>query len=166
MADIKKTPDGLVAKTRANLTALIDRYVPRFTQEDVWEMVRLHEERVFDLLVTIHEYRERNQQMAERMDGMEKEYYSQVRIPVSLGTFASKATLDPAEMMKTYSVRWALDRYEMHYRIPEWEVSRLSPKETPHLFEMVGRQFEEQAKRELLPKLRAEYLKLYDHFRI
>lgn len=40
-------------------------------------------------------------------------------------------------------------------------VFRLSPAETPHLFEMVGRQFEEHAKRELLPKLRAEFIKLY-----
>lgn len=151
---------------RPSLMQLIDRYVPRHTREEVIEMSLRHEERITALLLTIHEYRMRNQQMAERMDAMEKEFYSQVRIPVSLGSFTASAEVTPHDMARTYSVKWYPDRFAMHCRISDADVFRLSPELTPHLFEMVGRQFEEHAKRELLPKLRTEYLKLYAHFKL
>lgn len=162
--NLAKRPDGTLERTRSNLTALIDRYIPRHTREEVWEMQRIHEERVWDLLSTIHEYRERNQRMAEHMDQMEKEFYSQVRVPVSLGRFETDVERSVQFQERVFSIRWSLPPYQMNYRISDRDLHLISADETPHLFEMVGRQFEEQVKHDLLPKLKAEYLKLYSQF--
>jgi 23S rRNA U2552 (ribose-2'-O)-methylase RlmE/FtsJ len=163
---LTKTPEGLLEKTRANLTELIDRYVPRHTREEVWEMQRLHEERVWDLLSTIHMYRERNQQMAERMNAMEEEYYEHTRIPVNLGAFKADAFVDITmpDMAKTYQVTWRPDTYRAQLRLAYQPISK---EDHPHLFEATMRQFEKEITRTLIPKLQYEFSKLYaaDNYR-
>ncbi|RUT87637.1 MULTISPECIES: hypothetical protein [unclassified Mesorhizobium] len=163
---LTKNPEGLLEKTYANLTELIDRYVPRHTREEVWEMQRLHEERVWDLLSTIHSYRERNQQMAERMNAMEKEYYTHTAIPVGHGFFKADAFVDISspDMAKTYQVTWRPDPYRAQLRLAYRPISR---EEHPHLFEATMRQFEDEITRSLIPKLRNEFAKLYatDNYR-
>lgn len=162
MSELEKLPDGALARTRANIRTLIDRYVPRHTREEVWEMERLHEGRVFDLLSTIHEYRERNQRMAERMDALEKEAYRDHAIPVSFGRVDAATELHIQDMSRVVSVRWSPDPYRMNIRLSDRSI--VDERETPFLFEAVMRQFEEALVKDLVPKLRAEYGKLYASF--
>jgi hypothetical protein len=158
--ELTKTPDGVLEKTRFNLGILIDRYIPVHTREEMWEMQRHHEERVWDLLTTIHHYRERNQQMAERMNAMEKEYYEHTAIPVGFGTFKADAFVDIAspDMAKTYSVTWRPDPFRMNLRLAYRPINK---EDHPHLFEATLRQFKEHATRTLIPQLEREFAKLY-----
>lgn len=161
MRDFERGENGRLSPTLSNLRLLIDRYVPTVTQETVLEMSIRYEKQIFDLLCLVHEYRERNEQLLKRMDAMEREFYDKVAIPVSLGNFRADAEVRPFEFTRHFAVEWRPDRYVSRCVLSERELSR---ETTPHLFEMVGRQFEEQAKKVLIPKLRAEFMKLYENF--
>ncbi|PLP55531.1 hypothetical protein CYK37_30030 [Mesorhizobium loti] len=163
MNDFERGKDGRLSRTLSNINLLIDRYIPTVTQETVREMTFRYEQQIFDLLAMIHEYRVRNEQILKRMDAMEREYYEKVAIPVSLGSFEASAQMSHCDMARMYSIEWRPERYHSRYVLSEQ--SLMNPGDTPHLFEMVGRQFEEHAKKVLIPKLRAEYMKLYDRFR-
>lgn len=58
-------------------------------------MSRVYEDRIADLMHTIHDYHLRCEAMAKHMDGMEKEFYSRVAIPVSHGAFVAEAEYAP-----------------------------------------------------------------------
>lgn len=156
--NLTKNPEGLLEKTRANLTELIDRYIPLHTREEVWEMQRHHEERVWDLLNTIHQYRERNQQMAERMVAMEKEYYAEIGLKVPFGSFTADSAVNLYDQVQSYRITWRPDAFRAETRVA---YRPLDPNERPYLFEVMCRQFKEHVTRELIPRLEHEYAKLY-----
>lgn len=147
-----------------SLLSLIDKYVPTHTQSEVTAMAMRYEARVHDLLLTIHQLHEQMGKMTERMVGMEKEYYSKVKLPVSLGSFGVGVHVNPAEFnSRTVTVEWRPDPYRAAIRIADTPF--VNEKDTHFLFEMVGRQFEEAATRELIPALRREYVAIYNSFK-
>lgn len=154
----------MIENTLSNLRTLIDRYVPTMTRERVWELERRHGEETFAILKALHEAHERNQRMAERMHKMEEEFYSQVKIPVSLGAFGVGVHVEPQWFnAKTVCVDWRPEPYRMSLRLSEEPF--INDRDTPLLFEMVGRQFEEAATRELIPALKRQYLAIYNDFK-
>lgn len=147
-----------------SLLSLIDKYVPTHTQAEVTAMAMRYEAQVHDLLLTIHQLHERMDGMAKRMDGMEKEYYSKVKIPVSLGQFGVGIHVDPSKFdMRTIRVDWRPEPYRMAIQLRDEPF--INDRDTPILFEMVGQQFEEAAKRELIPALRRQYMQIFNDFK-
>ncbi|AIK68498.1 hypothetical protein Lo5R7ANS_28 [Mesorhizobium phage vB_MloP_Lo5R7ANS] len=142
-----------------SVTELIDKYLPRKTRAEVYAMSRAYEDRITDLMHTIHDYHLRCEAMAKHMDGMEKEFYSRVAWPVSHGTFDSAVEINPMNMTQSYQVEWRPETYRARYVMRESDL--INERDHPHLFEMVCRQFEEHITRTLIPKLRLEFAKLY-----
>lgn len=98
------------------------------------------------------------------MVAIEKEFYSKVKIPVSLGQFGVGVRVDPMEFhSRTICVDWRPEPYRMAIRLADEPF--INDRDTPLLFDMVGRQFEEAATRELIPALRREYLSVYNSFK-
>lgn len=146
-----------------SLLSLIDKYIPTRTQAAVTAMAIRYEAQVHSLLLTIHQLHERMDQMAKRMADMEKEYYSKVKIPVNLGQFGVGIHVDPSQFdMRTIRVDWRPEPYRMAIQLRDEPF--INDRDTPILFEMVGQQFEEAAKRELIPALRRQYQQLYNSF--
>lgn len=151
------------SKSYPSVTELIDKYLPRKTQAEVYAMSRVYEDRITDLMRTIHDYHLRCEAMAKHMDGMEKEFYGRVAWPVSHGNFESAAYLNPQDITQTYQVDWRPEPYRARYVMREHDL--INQQDHPHLFEMVCRQFEEHVTRTLIPKLRHEFAKLYPTMR-
>lgn len=151
------------SKSYPSVTELIDKYLPRRTQNEVYAMSRVYEARITDLMRTIHDYHLRCEAMGKHMDGMEKEFYSKVAWPVSHGTFESAAERSPYEMTQTYQVTWRPDAFKCRYVMRDGDL--INQQDHPHLFEMVCRQFEDHITRTLIPKLRSEFAKLYPTMR-
>ncbi|TPI67585.1 hypothetical protein FJ420_01875 [Mesorhizobium sp. B3-1-3] len=147
------------SKSYPSVTELIDKYLPRKTQNEVYAMSRVYEARITDLMRTIHDYHLRCEAMANHMDGMEKEYYGKVAIPVSYGLLESDMYVSPMDMTRTIQVEWRPDPQRLRYVMRD--DYRINEQDTPHLYETVCRQFEERLKAHLIPKLRAEFGKLY-----
>lgn len=160
--ELTRNEKGVVENTLSNLRALIDRYVPTVTREQVWELESRHADATFALLSQLHEAHERNRRLAERMDAMEKEFYSKVKMPVSLGKFGVGVHLDPLHITRNIRVVWKPEPYAMAIALRDEPF--INDRDTPLLFEMVGRQFEEAATRELIPALRRQYQALYNDF--
>ncbi|MER8421840.1 hypothetical protein [Mesorhizobium sp. M1329] len=145
-------------KKYPSVTELIDRYVPLRTRGAVYAMSRVYEDRIFDLMRTIHDYHLRCEAMANHMDGMEKEFYPKVAVPVHLGNFEASTMVNPMDWTKSYEVVWRPDPYSARYVMSD----RLIHKdEQPHLFEMMMRQFKEHIQKTLFPKLEREFAMLY-----
>ncbi|PBB68164.1 hypothetical protein CK228_13730 [Mesorhizobium sp. WSM4312] len=151
------------SKSYPSVTELIDKYLPRKTQNEVYAMSRVYEARITDLMRTIHDYHLRCEAMAKHMDGMEKEFYSRVAFPVTHGSFEASAERIPMEMSHGYQVTWRPDPFRMHCVMRDNDL--INQQDHPHLFEMVCRQFEEHVTRTLIPKLRQEFAKLYPTMR-
>jgi hypothetical protein len=149
------------SKSYPSVTELIDKYLPRKTQNEVYAMSRVYEARITDLMRTIHDYHLRCEAMAKHMDGMEKEYYGKVAIPVSFGKLEASMERMPYEMATSYTVDWRPD--PARCRIVLRDDYRLNERDHPHLFEMVCRQFEDRIKADLIPRLRNEFGKLYSY---
>ncbi|MER8385232.1 hypothetical protein NKH14_06870 [Mesorhizobium sp. M1380] len=149
------------SKSYPSVTELIDKYLPRKTQSEVYAMSRVYEARITDLMRTIHDYHLRCEAMAKHMDGMEKEFYSRVAVPVSFGDLKASMDMHPMEMTRSYTVEWRPDPQKC--RLVMRDDYRLNEQDHPHLFEMVCRQFEERLKEYLIPKLRNEFGKLYSY---
>lgn len=147
------------SKSYPSVTELIDKYLPRRTQAEVYAMSRVYEARITDLMRTIHDYHLRCEAMAKHMDGMEKEFYGRAAWPVSHGAFEAAAEINPMDMTHTYQVEWRPETYRARYTMRDHDL--INQQDHPHLFEMVCRQFEEHVTRTLIPKLRHEFAKLY-----
>lgn len=147
------------SKSYPSVTELIDKYLPRKTQAEVYAMSRVYEARITDLMRTIHDYHLRCEAMAKHMDGMEKEFYPKVAIPVSFGNLNGAMDINPMEMTRAFQIEWRPD--PQRYRYVMRDDYRLNEQDHPHLFEMVCRQFEERLKEHLVPLLRREFGKLY-----
>jgi hypothetical protein len=142
-----------------SVTELIDKYLPRKTQNEVYAMSRVYEARITDLMRTIHDYHLRCEAMAKHMDGMQSEYYDKVAIPVSYGLLDGSMEINPMEMTRSIDVEWRPDPQRLRYVMRD--SYRVNDQETPHLFEAICREFEERIKAHLIPKLRYEFGKLY-----
>ncbi|KAA3452710.1 hypothetical protein C7I87_00590 [Mesorhizobium sp. SARCC-RB16n] len=151
------------SKSYPSVTELIDKYLPRTTRHEVYAMSRAYEARITDLMHTIHDYHLRCEAMAKHMDGMEKEFYSRVAIPVSFGKLEAHAERHPYEMLNSYTVNWRPD--PARCRVVIRDDYAINQQDHPHLFEMVCRQFEEALKADLIPRLRNEFGKLYASIR-
>jgi hypothetical protein len=147
------------SKSYPSVAELIDKYLPRKTQHEVYAMSRVYEDRITDLMRTIHDYHLRCEAMAKHMDGMEKEFYSRVAIPVAHGSFEGSAERHHYDMTQHYTVTWRPDSFHARYVMRDGDL--INQQDHPHLFEMVCRQFEEHVTRTLIPKLRHEFAKLY-----
>ncbi len=161
MSDLQLDKDetGLIDRTFSNMVKLLDRYVPRHTRAEVFEMARIHEAEVFALLRTIHEYREQLDRALQQMEQMEREFYSRVRMPISLGAFSAEESFSPLHFVRTYSVTWRPD--PLRISISMAEEPFVNEVDTPALFEMVSRQFEREAIATLIPALKRSVLELY-----
>ncbi|MER9605346.1 hypothetical protein [Mesorhizobium sp. M0243] len=151
------------SKSYPSVTELIDKYLPRKTQSEVYAMSRVYEARITDLMRTIHDYHLRCEAMAKHMDGMEKEFYSRVAWPVSHGVFDAAVEVQPMNMTQSYQIEWRPEPYRARYVMRDGDL--INQQDHPHLFEMVCRQFEEHVTRTLIPKLRNEFAKLYPAMR-
>lgn len=147
-----------------SLLSLIDKYLPTHTQAEVTAMAMRHEKQVHRLLLQIHRQHERMVQMDERMAAMEKEFYQQVKLPVKLGQFGVGVRVHPEDFdAKSIYVDWRPEPFRMAIRLAHEPI--INDRDTPHLFEMVGRRFEEAATAELIPALRREYMSIYNQFK-
>jgi hypothetical protein len=150
-------------RNRPPLLELIDRFVPRHTREEVVEMSIRYEERIHDLLCTIHEYHLRCDAMAKHMHEMEREYYEKVAIPVSFGSMEADAAYNTSDFSRTVRITWRPDPYRVQIVLADRMA--VDEQDTPHLFEMIKRQFHERITKELGDQLTRAYLKLYSHFK-
>lgn len=156
--ELDKGEDGVLSRTVSNLWELIDRYVPRHTREEFVQMSRVYEERIFDLLQTIHEYHERCDRMQKHMHGLEREYYEKVAIPVSFGKLDASVELHHMDFTKTYQVTWRPDPLRVCIRVGD---NPFDKDKCPHLFEATMRQFREHLTTHLVDDLSRQYGKLY-----
>jgi len=138
---------------------LIDRYIPRHTQETVMQMSFRYEEEITALLRKLHEYHLRCDEMQKYMHGLQTEYAKATMIKVPYGRVTAMTEYSPQFMTDNFRVVWQPDPRCM---VIAQRREPLNPEEFPHLMEAIMREFEREFTTTVKDQLKAEYHKLYE----
>ncbi|WP_349434223.1 hypothetical protein [Pararhizobium sp. A13] len=143
---------------RPTIRKLIDKYIPVHTQDAVWQMIRVHEAEVYDLLYRLHQLQENHNALCKHVEKLHKEVSDRETIRVPLGKFTVEGERMMMEPSFGFRAIWRPD--PLHYAVilPH---DPLDPRLSPEIFHVVVDQFRDRFAKEAAEKVTAEFIKLY-----